>query len=178
LGSNNLYSGIVKLDSAVAFTLANPVTGTKYGMASATTMALNGTTGFVVKATGWYMLSIDTAALTFTAAPNFVGIIGTFDNWTGPDPLLNYNPRGGYWYITINLSASDQFKIRENNNWNGPPTSLNIGFNGSAAGTYNNIYNNGSSSNILSPGAGAWYITLTIGAGGNPCSMTMTAVNK
>lgn len=176
--SNSTYSGLVKLDSAVAFTFSNPSTGTKYGYAGGK-LVLNSSNGLTVDKSGWYLLTIDTAALSATALPYMVGIIGTFNNWGTPDQKLDYNRKSGAWYTTITLSASDQFKFRMNDNWNGAPTSLNIGASTTAAGPYTSINNTGGS-NILSPGGGTWFVTLTFSstAATAACTCTMTLVNK
>jgi hypothetical protein len=185
-GSNNVYSGLVKLDSAVAFTLTNPVTGTKYGY-SGGKLSLNSTTGYAVNKTGWYLLTIDTVALTITPVPNMIGMYGDgFTSSTGiivnwntpatPDLKMDYNTRGGFWYTTVIFTTSSaQFKFRENDSWGSPPSGANIGC-VSGSTSYTNIYNNGSSGNINAPGTGKWYITLTIASGGNPVSCTVTQV--
>lgn len=164
--SNNVFSGLVLLNTADPFTLQNPISGTVYG-ATGGNLVVKGSpipcpTTTTPNGNGWYVLTVDTTLMTVSFTPNFVDIIGSFaaSNWSTDIPM-NYNPKKGFWYGNVTLAATDQFKFRLNDDWNGPPTSLNIGVPGPNGGSYANIENNGSSNNIGSPGAGTWYVTLT-----------------
>jgi hypothetical protein len=166
--SDGSYTGYVKLDATKPFTLTDPVSGDTYGKgASDGSLALSGT-AISAPASGWYSMKVNTVSKTYSIDPYMIGIIGTFDNWSAPDPKLDYNKKKGYWYITVTLDAGG-FKFRGNDTWG----AINIGESGSSK-SLASLVNDGSSGNIASPGAGTYFITLTIGSPN--CSCTITPV--
>lgn len=135
------YTGFVKLDATKPFTLKNPDSNTTYGV-SGGGLGVNGTP-IPVSASGWYKLSANINALTYTLDPYMVGFVGsaTPNGWNSPDQKMDYNPQTGTWNITITV-ITGEFKFRLNDawsvNWGGTPS--NLVFNGSnlaiTAGNY------------------------------------------
>ena len=108
---------------------------------------------------------MDINALTFTLEEFKVGIIGSFTGWSAPDPKLDYNPQGGYWFITIDITAGG-VKFRKNDGWD---NGLNLGTGNGL--TLPNLWNNGSSSDIPLT-TGNYTIQLVIGASTYSCTFT------
>ncbi|HEY4788152.1 MAG TPA: SusE domain-containing protein [Bacteroidales bacterium] len=171
--SDAKYSGFVKLNPSLTYSLTDAVSGKR---------VLSGKTISVTSA-GYYKLEIDTVGKTITQTAFNIGIIGLFDNWSGPDPKMDYNARKGYWYITYTLSASgsttsDGFKFRSNDSWS---DLLNLGVDASnntafASGAVLNLKSGGS--NILIPQTGKYLITITISDDLKTGAMTATLVSQ
>lgn len=166
LGDGN-YSGYVKLDPTKPFTLRDPDANIVYG-ANGTALAANGT-AISVSAAGWYQVSVNTKALTYSVLKYMPSIVGAFTNWgagyTGipGDYFMDYNAKLGYWYITLALPAGEM-KFRLNADWG-----TNWGPNGSLSGSDAALPANGgtlnlpnSSGNVVITTAGTYFVTLTI----------------
>ena len=120
------YSSYVKLDKTKAFTLKDPDAGTVYG-ASGAALAVNGTgINLGTGESGWYKLTADTKALTYSIAPYMIGIIGsaTPNSWNSPDTKMDYDAPSGTWRITLDLQPSldngvmkSEYKFRLNDGW-------------------------------------------------------------
>lgn len=113
------YSGFVKLDAAMSFTLQDPDLGTVYG-GSAGVLSVDGAS-LTPDASGWYKLNADTKALTYTLAPYMIGLVGsaTPNAWDAPDQKMDYDAKTGTWKITIDLIAGDiKFRLNDGWNWN------------------------------------------------------------
>jgi hypothetical protein len=126
------YSGFVKLDASKAFTLKDPDANITYGFNGAA-LAINGT-GLTAGANGWYNLTVDTKALTYTMDAYMVGIIGsaTPNGWNSPDSKMDYNLKQNCWFITVDLTDA-QIKFRLNDGW-----ATNWGGKGTADGSADN----------------------------------------
>jgi len=141
------YVGIVYLDPSKPFTLKDPETSTVYG-GTGGTLAENGT-AFTPTTLGYYRLTANTSALTYTLDPYNVGLVGsaTPNGWNSPDQKMTYNTQTGTWDITITLVAGD-IKFRLNDDW-----AWNLG------GTLSALSHNGSNYTVT---AGNYTISLTI----------------
>ncbi len=146
LGNGN-YSGFVKLDKTKAFTLKDPDTNTVYG-ANGSALAVNGA-GITASANGWYKLTVDTKALTYTMEPYMIGLVGsaTPSGWDTPDQKMDYDSATGTWKITITL-VTGEIKFRLNDGW-----AWNLG------GTTDKLEHNGANIAVT---AGNYTIELTI----------------
>jgi len=171
LGDGN-YTGFVKLDLAKPFTLMDPDTNTSYG-ANGTALAVNGAgiTASTDYGSGWYKLSANTNALTYTLDPYMVGLIGdaTPNGWSAPDSKMDYDSKTGLWHITLNLVAGS-VKIRYNDTWG----AINLGLGDATHPEYTltNLWNNGSSQNIPIASAGNYTISVFIGSSTYSCTIT------
>ncbi|MGA1977098.1 MAG: SusE domain-containing protein [Bacteroidales bacterium] len=143
---NGQYAGYVKLDTTKHFTLEDPDNSTIYGASGKAALAVNGS-AFIPSNTinigvGWYYMTADVNAKTYTLTPYMVGLVGAFDNWAAPDSKMEYNPKLGVWSITTALPAGDiKFRLNDDWGWNlgGTPASLTHGganITLAAAGTY------------------------------------------
>lgn len=111
------YTGFVKLDVTKSFTLTDPDAGTVYG-ANGSALAVNGTE-FTAGANGWYQFSADTKALTYKMDPFMIALIGNAllpNGWDGPDTDMDYDPKTGTWFITVDL-VKGFCKFRRNDSW-------------------------------------------------------------
>ncbi len=147
------YTGLVKLDMTMPFTLLDPDSNTSYG-ASGAALAVNGE-GIDAPTDGWHRLNVDVNAMTFDVSEYRIGLIGsaTPNEWNTPDQPMEYNPATGTWSITIDLIAGD-IKFRLNNGW-----AWNLGYNKSNTGNLNDLFHDG---NNIAVTAGNYTITLTI----------------
>ena len=144
---NGVYSGFVKLDATMPFTLLDPDTNTSYG-GSGGNLVVDGA-GIEIGQSGWYDFSADVNELSYTADPYMIGLVGsaTPNGWDAPDQKMDYNPQTGTWSITLDL-VDGEFKFRKNDGW-----AWNLG------GTQDNLVHNGDNIPVT---AGNYTITLTI----------------
>jgi hypothetical protein len=144
------YTGFVKLDASMPFTLTNPDTNTNYGL-NGSTFAVDGTTGLSVATSGWYRLTVDINALTYTIDKYMIGLVGsaTPNGWNSPDQKMDYDSQTGTWNITITL-ITGEFKFRLNDGW-----AWNLGYNTAHDG----LVHNGANIPVT---AGNYTISLTI----------------
>lgn len=144
---NGAYFGYVKLDPAMPFTLKDTDTDKEYG-ANGANLAENGT-GIIAPSAGWFQLSANTTALTFSMDPYMIGLVGsaTPNAWGSPDQKMDYNAQSGTWYITLDL-IDGEIKFRKNDGW-----AWNLG------GTPDNLTQGGANIPVT---AGNYTITLTI----------------
>ncbi len=169
---NGSYTGFVKLDVSKAFTLKDPDTNTSYG-ANGTALAANGAgiSAPSLSGNGWYQLSADTKAMTYSLTPYMIGLIGdaTPNGWNSPDQKMDYNAQTGLWSITLNLTVGS-VKIRSNDTWG----SINLGLGDATHTGYSltNLWNNGSSQNIPIAAAGNYTISVSIGSTTYSCTIT------
>ncbi|MBG0783192.1 MAG: SusE domain-containing protein [Bacteroidales bacterium] len=141
------YSGYVKLDPDLPFTLYNPDTDITYG-ASGSNLVIDGN-GIVANDYGYHLLTADIEALTYSMEAYMIGLVGsaTPNGWDAPDQKMDYNPDNGTWYITIDL-IDGYIKFRKNDAW-----AWNLG------GSPDNLTQGGDDIPIS---AGNYTITLTI----------------
>lgn len=113
---NGAYSGFVKLDKTIPFTLHDPDANLNYG-ANGTALELNGG-GITSTDNGWFKLNADINALTYSMETYFIGFIGsaTAVGWDGPDYDMDYDSKTGSWFITIDL-VPGFCKFRKNDGW-------------------------------------------------------------
>ncbi|MDP4208383.1 MAG: SusE domain-containing protein [Bacteroidota bacterium] len=135
------YTGFVKLDATKPFTLKDPDANIVYG-ANGGALVVNGS-GIPVGASGWYKLSADTKALSFTMDKYMIGLVGsaTVNGWNSPDQKMDYDAKTGTWVITTALVAGDiKFRLNDDWGWNLGGTPDNLTHNGAnitvAAGNY------------------------------------------
>jgi len=144
---NGDYTGFVKLDATMPFTLRDPDTDTEYG-ANGDVLEVGGA-GITVDESGWYNLSANTNDLTYSTDAYMIGLIGsaTPNGWNTPDQKMDYDAKSGTWFITIDL-IDGEIKFRKNDGW-----AWNLG------GTTDNLVGDGPN---LPVSAGNYTITLTI----------------
>jgi hypothetical protein len=164
------YTGFVKLDATKPFTLNDPDAGKAYGTSGAA-LAVNGA-AFTVPTSGWYKLSADTKALTFTNKAYMVGLIGsaTPNQWSAPDSKMNYDYASSLWTITLDLVVGE-VKFRSNDDWNG---GINLGLGDATHPQYTltNLWNDSGSKNIPIATAGNYTVKLSIGSSVYSCTIT------
>lgn len=118
LGNGN-YIGFVKLDVDKPFTLLDPDTNISYG-ANGSALAKDGSAIIILAETGngWYKLTADTKALTYSTETYMIGLVGsaTPNGWNAPDQKMDYNSNTGSWFITIDL-VPGFVKFRKNDGW-------------------------------------------------------------
>ena len=97
-------------------------------------------------------------------------VIGDFNGWGAPDTKMDYNPEGGYWSVTVDLTPGG-IKFRMNDSWS---DGINLGIGDADHPEYNlnNLWNNGSSANIPITSAGSYSIKLYIGTSTYKCTIT------
>lgn len=148
---DGVYSGFVKLNPAMPFTLHDPDANVTYGAGGPGVLAVNGS-GIVPPSparAGWHRLTVNTVALTYSIEEYMIGLVGsaTPNGWDSPDQKMDYNPQTGTWSITLNL-VDGEIKFRKNDGW-----AWNLG------GTPNNLVQGGDNIPVT---AGNYTITLTI----------------
>ncbi len=162
------YTGYVKLDKTKPFTLNDPDANVTYG-ANGTALAVT-STGIIPTNNGWFKLSADTKALTYSMDPYMIGLIGsaTPNGWNSPDSKMDYDSQSGLWYITLDLVVGE-VKFRCNDTWG----SINLGLGDATHTGYSltNLWNDGGSQNIPITVAGNYTIKVSIG---NTYSCTIT----
>jgi hypothetical protein len=141
------YTGIIKLDATMPFTLKDPDTDTEYG-GSGGVLEVDGA-GIAVGESGWYNLSANIIDLTYSTDAYMIGLIGsaTPNGWDTPDQKMDYDAQSGTWFITLDL-IDGEIKFRKNDGW-----AWNLG------GTPDNLTQGGDN---IAVSAGNYTITLTI----------------
>jgi len=144
---NGDYTGYVKLDATMPFTLLDPDSNTEYG-GSGGSLTVDGN-GITPDASGWHILSANTNDLTYSTEAYMIGLIGsaTPNGWDTPDQKMDYDAKTGTWYITIDL-IDGEIKFRLNDGW-----AWNLG------GTPDDLTQGGDN---IAVSAGNYTITLTI----------------
>jgi starch-binding outer membrane protein SusE/F len=144
---NGIYTGMVKLNTSIPFTLFDPEANVSYG-GSDGMLEENGAS-FIPTASWWHILTVDVNTQTYTLVPYQIGIVGsaTPNGWDTPDTKMEYDLNTGNWIITTTLATGD-LKFRLNDSWD-----WNLG------GTPSNLSHNG---NNIAVAAGTYTITLTI----------------
>jgi starch-binding outer membrane protein SusE/F len=129
------------------FTLLDPDTNTEYG-ADGSALAVGGS-GITADESGWYNLTADVNALTWSLDAYMIGLVGsaTPNGWDAPDQKMDYNAQTGTWSITIDL-IDGYIKFRKNDGW-----AWNLG------GETDNLTQGGADIPVT---AGNYTITLTI----------------
>lgn len=170
---NGSYTGFVKLTTANPFTLKNPDANIVYGN-NAGALAVNGAV-ISVSADGWYKLTVNTGALTYSNNAYNVGLIGsgTPNGWNTPDTKMNYDAQTGSWFVAANLTNGLVMKFRLNDAWD---QGLNIGYGNAANPQYNslsNLWNDGNAIDIpITIATGNYIVRLYLGT---PIRCTLTS---
>jgi starch-binding outer membrane protein SusE/F len=114
---DGIYSGFVKLDEAMPFTLKDPDTETAYGF-NAGALEVDGAALTVTNGNGYYKLSADIGGMTYSIGAYKIGLVGdaTPNGWNVPDQKMEYNSKLGTWNITIDL-VNGKIKFRKNDDW-------------------------------------------------------------
>jgi len=102
------------------FTLSDPETSKTYGVsATAGTLVLSGSNGITVAADkkGWYILTVDVNALTYTLEPYMIAIVGDATGSWDNDQDMEYDSELNRWSITLNLVGGKFIKFRRNDGW-------------------------------------------------------------
>lgn len=125
-------------------------------------LSLGGGNNLQVPGAGWYEISANTTANTWTAtAITSWSIIGSFaaSNWS-TDINMTYSSSSNSWSGTITTAAGDQFKFRANHAW-----TVNLGdAGGTGVGSLSYNGNNlGDPSKNFSVAAGTHTITIYLG---------------
>ncbi|MEE4116545.1 MAG: SusE domain-containing protein [Marinilabiliaceae bacterium] len=124
---NGVYSGIVKMDPAQAFTLTDPDASVNYGGAAGL-LAVDGA-AITPPAEGYHVMDVDLNAMTYEFTQRAIGLIGsaTPNEWNTPDQKMEYDQASGTWSITLDLVVGE-IKFRMNDGWawnlGGTPASL------------------------------------------------------
>jgi len=161
------YDGYVNIPSGgtyqFKFTGEADWNGTIYGdtAASGKSGVLGGGNNLQVAGAGYYHLTANTTANTWSAQATTWSLIGSFaaSGWS-TDVDMTYNSGSNSWTGTITTAAGDQFKFRANHDW-----TVNLGdAGGTAVGSLSYGGNNiGDQSKNFSVPAGKHTITLYLG---------------
>jgi hypothetical protein len=110
------YTGYVKLDKTKPFTLKDPDANIVYGNTGGKLAVTN--TGISSADNGYYKLTVDTKALTYSMDAYMIGLVGsaTPNGWNSPDSKMDYDSATGTWKITITL-IDGEIKFRLNDGW-------------------------------------------------------------
>lgn len=144
---DGVYSGIVKMDPAQAFTLTDPDAAINYG-GTGGVLAVDGA-AITPPAAGYHVLDVDVNGLTYEFTQRAIGLIGsaTPDAWDS-DQKMEYDQATGIWSITLDLVVGE-IKFRMNDGW-----AWNLG------GTTDNLVHDGANLPITT--AGNYTVTLTV----------------
>lgn len=128
--------------------------------------------GNIVTPNGYYYVTVDMTAGTFEMLKiNKVGLIGGFNGWGG-DVDFTYDATKNVWTLTQALTATDEFKVRFNGDWDKP----NYQNRGLAAGgivpmgVAMPVYHGGSNMKVAEDGT----YTITLDLSTNPNTITIT----
>lgn len=157
---DGVYTGMVYMDPAMPVTFLEDDTDNTYG-GSDGTLILDGA-GIDLPDAGWYELTVDVTAMTYTFDPYQIGVVGAFTNWgTDPDIPMDYDPAEGVWTVTVDLPLGPM-KFRLNSDWAlnwgpgvAPDTDVDLPANGKME-----LLNEWGNINIVT--AGTYYIELTV----------------
>ena len=144
---DGVYTGYAYLNGVFKMTSQADWNGTNYGWATETTLSTDGGAGNLWAEAGFYAVTGDFAALTWTLTPQSWGIIGSASpgGWDS-DTDMTYDTTKKCLTATVNLVAGE-IKFRANDDWG-----VNFG------GDINNLGRDGS--NIAIAEAGTYTIDL------------------
>jgi hypothetical protein len=129
-------------------------------------LLVTGENNMTVPTAGYYRISVDLSAMTWSALKTTWGVIGDFNGWGG-DAAMTYDAVNKVFKATITTTAAGGLKFRANGGW-----TLNYGDNG-ADGKLDD-----GGSNIAIAGAGSYTLTLNLNPTGNPQFYTYTVVKN
>jgi hypothetical protein len=174
-----IYEGYINVPAGGSyqfkFTSAADWNHINYGDAGNGTLTVDGNAaGMTLPGAGYYELSINPSALTWTYTKTTWGIIGdaTPGGWN-TDTQLAYDATKQVWKVTCAMIAGGSFKFRANNAW-----VIDFGVNAAGKLAYADspVYGyNGAINNITVPSSGNYTITLDIH---DPNNYNYTAVKN
>jgi hypothetical protein len=132
-----------------------------YGDGGNGTLSTLGTAGnLTVPDSGYYEVTANLKALTWTASKTVWGVIGdaTPGGWN-TDTELTYDPTNQVWTVTLQLLSTGSFKFRANDEW---VIDFGVDNNGNLAYSDNPIYYNAATNNITVPVSGNYTLTLDL----------------
>ncbi|WP_303311091.1 SusE domain-containing protein [Hymenobacter sp. BT730] len=162
--SNDVYEGYIYMDAASEFKYTvGRSWDVNYGDdGTGSGLAPNGG-NIKTSAPGYYKMNVDLGTKKYSVTSTTWAVIGsaTAGGWDAETPMT-YDAANGVWKVTTTLGAGE-LKFRANNAW-----AINMGDNGA----------NGSpdydGSNIVSPGAGSYTITLDLSKGAGNYSYSIS----
>ncbi len=152
-GNDGVYTGYVYFPAdQLAFKFADGGWATNWGDSGADGTLDPGGSDIVAPASGFYRLSVDLNALTYTLEPSNWGLIGsaTAGGWDS-DTNMAYDAAEGAWVLTTDL-VGGEIKFRNNDGWD-----INFGDDGA------NATLEAGGANIAIPGGGNYTIKLYLG---------------
>ncbi|MEE1897674.1 SusE domain-containing protein [Flavobacterium rakeshii] len=158
-----IANDITNPDNGFKFSSQANWDGTNYGQGTADgELSSDGGAANLVADAGYYLVKVNTDALTYSLTPAEWGVVGyattgNDDGWNNSTPMT-YNIDNKVWETTITLSDGE-FKFRANNAWD-----INLG----AGGSENNLSYGGDN---ITATAGTYKITLDLS---NPRNYTYT----
>jgi hypothetical protein len=111
---------------------------------------------------GYWRISVDLQAMTWSALKTTWALIGDFNGWGG-DQAMTYDAVNGVWTATFDIAAAGGLKFRANGGW-----SINYG----DTGADGKLELDGANISIAS--AGNYTFTLNLNPTGNPQAYTYT----
>lgn len=127
-----------------------------------------GGSGNITTPSGYYYITVDMTAGTFTMLRiEEVGLIGGFNNWGG-DVDFTYDADAKVWTLTTELIADDEFKVRANADWVWDRGLAEAGY--VASGAVTPVYQGGKNLKVAESGT----YTLTLDMTTNPNTITIS----
>lgn len=148
---NANFEGYVNMTSVNGFKFTSEPNwdGTNYGSGGEGVLSTDGGAGnLTLPEVGYYLLKVNTQALTWSGIKTEWGLIGdaTPGGWDASTPMT-YNAEAGYWEATVNFTTGG-FKFRANDGWD-----INLG------GDINNLNYGGDNISIE---GGTYHVTLIL----------------
>jgi hypothetical protein len=128
-------------------------------------LLVTGENNMTVATAGYYRISVDLSAMTWSALKTTWSASGDFNSWG--DTQMVYDAVNKVWKVTVTAAGAGGLKFKANNAW-----TLNFGDNG-ADGKLDE-----GGSNITIAGAGSYTLTLNLNPTGNPQFYTYTVVKN
>jgi len=162
---NYVYEGYIYMatpgTNQFKYTSAPDFNHINYGDGGNGTLSTLGTAGnLTVPDSGYYEVTANLKALTWTASKTVWGVIGdaTPGGWN-TDTELTYDPTNQVWTVTLQLLSTGSFKFRANDEW---VIDFGVDNNGNLAYSDNPIYYNAATNNITVPVSGNYTLTLDL----------------
>lgn len=117
----DVYIGFIDLNTEdgsnveFKFTTNPDWNGTNYGGAL-DALDNDGGAGNLTTASGFYYATVNLANMNVTLLPMVPGLIGSFNDWGGDEPMV-YDWSGKSYSATVDLSENAEIKVRFNGGW-------------------------------------------------------------
>lgn len=118
---DGIYTGYVKLDNTLLFTLNDPEANVNYGGAD-NILSIDGPAFSIPSSStnGYYKLTVNTNDLTYSFENYMISIVGSAltgndDGWN-QDIMMDYDADKQSWILTTDLKVG-MFKFRKNSSW-------------------------------------------------------------